>query len=150
MEWPKIHSCDIAAVENLLRRQNSRSKWPTQLIHRPLRRYSHLYWSAVDTVAAPAPEFHSVRLNLVNGPTISLADIPATESAAVAALGGKRIERPLPVRLPPRSPTRRTDQDVEADVARRAKALAEERAVMEANNPRLRRHQPPPLGPASP
>ena len=56
-------------------------------IHRPLRRYSHLNWSAVDTVAAPAPEFHSVRLNLVNGPTISLADIPATESAAVAALG---------------------------------------------------------------
>jgi len=112
-------------------------------IHRPFRRRSLILWSTVDTISAPAPEFPTVRVNLINGPTISLHDIPTGESAAVAAIGGKQIARPEPTRFPPPSPARRTDQDIEADVTRRAKALAEERAALELRNPRLRRQEPP-------
>jgi hypothetical protein len=112
-------------------------------IHRPLRRRSYILWDTVKTIAAPAPEFHTVRINLINGTTIALHDIPASESATVAANGGKQITPAIPVRVPPRSPTRRTDQDLEADVARRAAALAAERADLERRYPRLQRREPP-------
>ena len=112
-------------------------------IHRPLRRRSFILWDAVGTIAAPAREFHTVRINLTNGSTIALHDIPASESATVAAIGGKRITPAIPVRVPPKRPTRRTDQDIEADVARRAAALAAERADLERRYPRLQQVEPP-------
>ena len=53
--------------------------------------------------------------------------------------GEKQVARVVPTRLPPPRPGHRTDADIEADVARRARALAEERAALEMRYPRLRR-----------
>ena len=104
-------------------------------IRRPWHRRSHIHWVDVETVAEPLPGNYPVRLNLAGGSTVSLRDIPAAESAAVAALGGKQVARTVPVRPPPPRPGQRTDADIEADVARRACALAEERAAWERQNP---------------
>ena len=108
-------------------------------IRRPWRRRSRISWVEVETVAEPLPGHHPVRLNLVGASPVSLDGIPAAQSAAVAALGEKQVTRAVPMRLPPPRPGHRTDADIEADVARRARALAEERAALEMRYPRLRR-----------
>ncbi len=101
----------------------------------PWRRRGHLSWTEVDTVAQTLPGYSFVQLNMVDGSTVSLDGIPIAQAAAVAALGGKRVAPPEPRRrsaVSPPPPARRpTDQDIEADVARRAQALAEERAAWE-------------------
>ena len=108
----------------------------------PWCRRSHISWTEVDTVAPSLPGLSLVRLNLVDGSTVSLGGIAVARSAEAAALGGKRIAAPEPRRwpsaAPPPPPRRRTDRDIEADVARRAQALAEEREGWERRETLLR------------
>jgi len=92
-------------------------------IRRPWRRPSAVSWSDVASVAAPVSGLPGVRLTLINGKTVRLLDIPPTKSALVAALGGKELFAPPPVRPP--SPVRaaRSDVEIADDVQQRAKAL---------------------------
>ncbi len=73
-------------------------------------------------------------LALRGGKTVALQDLPVTDAAAVAAIGGKHLlpRTPLPaLRTAPRRPT---DEDLAADVQRRAEALSKEWKRMEADN----------------
>jgi hypothetical protein len=83
-----------------------------------------------------------VRLNMVDGSTVALNDIAANESAAVAAIGAKSLVRPQPIRLPAPRPALRTYREIEADVARRAQLLAEQRDAMGAESRRLHGNDP--------
>ena len=105
-------------------------------VRRPLRLRRFVPWSEVAAVAAPEPGALRVRLMLDGGRAITLDDIPAQQSAAVAELGGRELRRLTPVSIPaPRTiaaERERTDQERAADVDRRARALAAQRAEMAA------------------
>jgi|GEM_PF-1707855 hypothetical protein len=121
--------------------------WPPTVvdqsgIRRPWRRRSFVAWTDVETVAVPQPGFYPVRLNMVDGSTVALNDIAASESAAVAAIGAKSLVRPQPIRLPAPRPALRTYREIEADVARRAHLLAEQRGAMGAESGRLHGNDP--------
>ncbi len=77
-------------------------------------------------------------LNLANGKSLSLSDIPADQAVVIAALGGKEVRVPsLPSR--PSAPNRpRSDIEIEADVRRQAQALALQRQQLAAESKRLR------------
>lgn len=108
-------------------------------ITRPWRRVSVLSWRDVASVAAAAPGVYPVRLNLTGGKIVSLDDIPATESRAVAALGGKHVEPARRLVATPRLPDRqRNALQIEADVTRQAEVLAEQRRQLAAEYRRLR------------
>lgn len=109
-------------------------------IVRPWRRTSTVSWNDVTTVAAATPGVYPVRLNLVGGRTLSLDDIPAAESRAVAALGGKSVQPAKQLTAPVAThPDReRNAQQIEADVTRQAAVLAEQRQQMAAEYRRLR------------
>jgi hypothetical protein len=99
-------------------------------VQRPWRLRSVIGWGQVASVAAPMPGKFAPRLNLVSGKSVALDDIPADQSALVAAIGHRELLLPPPYQPPPPSlPSQRprTDLEVEADVERRARALAEER-----------------------
>lgn len=121
-------------------------------IRRPGRLRRRVAWSDVDAVAAPQPGVFPARLVLTNGKFLKLDDIPAADSAAVAELGDRRVLRATP---PPRRPPRTvipTDQEIRADVARRAAALAVQRTTLEAERRRVtpaRREEPPPASPGT-
>jgi hypothetical protein len=101
----------------------------------------HAAWP-VESVASPEPGFPWVRVNLRNQGTLSLSGIPASKAEAVAGLGQKEIRIP-PLSVRPASGEHvKTDQQVAADVARRARALADERAAMDACEPRKPQSQP--------
>jgi len=111
-------------------------------IRRPWRRRSFVAWTEVETVAVPQPGCYPVRLNMVDGSTVALNGIAASESAAVAAIGAKSLVRPQPIRLPAPRPAVRTCREIEADVARRAHLLAEQRGAMGAESGRLHGNDP--------
>ena len=108
-------------------------------ITRPWRRISVLSWDDVASVAAVAPGVYPVRLNLTGGKSLALEDIPAAESAAVAALGRKSVEPVRQLVAAARPPDReRNALQIEADVTRQAEVLAEQRRQMAAEFRRLR------------
>ena len=108
-------------------------------IIRPWRRRSVLSWDEVASVAAVAPGVYPVRLNLTGGKSLPLDDIPAAESAAVAALGGKTLQPVKPwVAAPRHSARERNAAQIEADITRQAEVLAEQRRQMAAESRRLR------------
>ncbi len=106
-------------------------------IGRPWRRPRFIGWSEVASVAKPLPGSPGTQLQLVNGKTVTLADIPADESASVAHIGGKAVQSPAIPTKPPREKAR-TDDEIMADVTRRASALAEQRAKLAEQSRRLR------------
>lgn len=108
-------------------------------ITRPWRRMPVLSWDEVASVAAVAPGVYPVRLNLTGGKSLPLDDIPANESAAVAALGAKPVQPVKRWVAAPRQPDReRNAMQIEADVTRQAEVLAEQRRQMAAESRRLR------------
>lgn len=108
-------------------------------IVRPWRRLTAVSWDDVASVAGAAPGVYPVRLNLINGRSLPLEDIPAAESAAVAALGEKSVQ-PVKrwVATPHHSERERSATQIEADVTRQAQILAEQRRQMAAESRRLR------------
>ena len=104
-------------------------------IRRPWRRPAIVYWPEVASVAAPQPGNAEVRLTLTTGKTVGLQGIWATHSAQVAALGGKELLAPPPVRMPPRALGVRSDIEITADVERRAKALSDEWRRLDQQSP---------------
>lgn len=107
-------------------------------IIRPWRRRSYVDWNEVESVAPPDPGRRGCMLNLANGKSLSLSDIPADQAVVIAALGGKEVRAPsLPSR--PSAPNRpRSDIEIEADVRRQAQALALQRQQLAAESKRLR------------
>lgn len=87
-------------------------------IRRPGRLRRRVAWSDVDAVAAPQPGVFPARLVLANGKFLKLDDIPASDTAAVAALGGKPILPATPPPTPPPRPVIPTDQEICADASR--------------------------------
>lgn len=99
-------------------------------IRRPWRPRSVIGWSQVASVSLPVPGKFAPRLNLRSGKSVVLDDIPGDQSSVIAEIGGKELLVPPPYKPPPPSlPSQRprTDLEIEADVDRRARALAEER-----------------------
>lgn len=111
----------------------------TNGIVRPWRRISVVSWDDVASVAGASPGVYPARLNLTNGKSMPLEDIPAAEAAAVAALGGKSVQ-PVTrwVATPHHSERERSAVQIEADVTRQAQMLAEQRRQMAAESRRLR------------
>ena len=97
-------------------------------IRRPWQTRGVIGWGEVASVVSPAVGLPGVRLELTSGKVVALTDIPSEETEAVATIGDKPIR---PVRLPRTSPpaahSEPTPMDIEADVERRAQALADER-----------------------
>lgn len=118
-------------------------------IRRPWRRRRFVPWSEVDEVLAPQIGTHPVRLRLTSGKTLALDDIAATASAEVARIGGVRVAAPEKYRPPPARPRQPTDRDVEADVNRRAQALAERGAQLDAEYRRIQGRNRPPGDPGT-
>ncbi len=113
-----------------------------QGISRPWRRISVVSWDDVASVAGVAPGVYPVRLNLTGGKSLPLDDIPAADSVAVAALGGRSVQPVKRSVAAPRYPEReRSAMQIEADVTRQAGALAEQRRQMAAEFRRLRGDQ---------
>ena len=82
------------------------------------------------------------RLNLNNGKTVTLLDIPADQAAAIAAIGNKPVAaRPPAVTGPAGSDRPKTDIEIAADVRRRAAELAVQRQQLAAQSKRLRGNQ---------
>lgn len=110
-------------------------------IRRPWRPRGIVGWGEVASVVAPTAGLPGVRLQLTSGKVLVLNDIPSDRSEAVAAIGSKPIQRlPIPrTTPPPLSQQDPTPMQMEADVERRAQALAEEWRRMEANKPPNRR-----------
>ncbi|WP_306828599.1 hypothetical protein [Nakamurella flavida] len=116
-------------------------------IRRPWRLRRSVTWAEVDAVAAPQLGVEQVRLVLTTGRTLTLDDIPAEHAAEVAALGGKELRRPVPLSLPRPAPREPTDAQRAADLDRRARALADQRAELDAQaqlRPRGIPRRPPP------
>ena len=116
-------------------------------IRRPWRIRRTVTWAEVDAVAAPQLGVEQVRLLLTTGRTLTLDDIPAEHAAEVAALGGKELRRPVPLSLPRPAPREPTDAQRTADLDRRARALAEQWAELDAQaqlRPRGIPRRPPP------
>lgn len=84
------------------------------------------------SLAAAEPRVIGVRLTLTNGKTVHLRDISAKESAFVAPIGGKQLLAPPPPKPIARAQGVRSDVEIADDVARRAKALFNERRRMDA------------------
>ena len=65
-------------------------------IQRPWRQLSIIYWEQVSSVSRPVPGKFAPRLNLVNGKSIELDDIPADQTAHIAEIGGQEMLLPAP------------------------------------------------------
>lgn len=95
-------------------------------IRRPWTRRSWIDWNEVISVSAPQPGRPAVRVNLINGKSVALANIASDQAGIVAAIGGMELvsaatvvlKPPLP---PPRPPS---DEALHADVQRRAADLS--------------------------
>lgn len=109
-----------------------RSRPPTTVngvgISRPWRRASLLPWALIDHVLQPGHEL-SVRVVTTTGRTIRLDEIEAAMTTRVAEIGGRPVKAEV-VPVPRPIERERTQREVEADVARRAARLAEERRGM--------------------
>ena len=101
-------------------------------IRRPWHPRNVVAWGEVASIVIPTIGLPGVRLLLTSGKVLVLADIPSDRSEAVAAIGGKSTQRmPVPRSTPVRSAQQDpTPMEMEADVERRARALAEERRRM--------------------
>lgn len=118
-----------------------RFRRPTQVDSSGIRRHWRLRgfvdWRDVDRVASPQPGIGSVRLWMKNGRTLTLDDVAVDRSDSVAAIGDVPVGFP-PRPTPPPRPTQRSDGEIEADVDRRARALAERGKQLDAEYRRLR------------
>lgn len=112
-------------------------------ISRPWCRKSFVSWIEVESVMRLELGYPSVRLLLSSGKTLVLADIPADRSADVAALGEKQVIKAT-LSVPRPAPTHHepSARDLEADVNRRADALAAGWAKLAAQNQHNRNHHP--------
>jgi hypothetical protein len=108
-------------------------------IRRPWHRPGRFAWSDVESVAALELGRWGCKLNLTTGKTLPLTDIPSEKTAALAAIGGKRV---APARRPPAGSKLadrvRSDVESAADVTRQAWALAVQRKQCAAEFKRLR------------
>lgn len=108
-------------------------------IRRPWRKRAFIPWDEVRSVISPDPAFYLTRLKLEDGTTIELPGLPVARSAAIAALGHKQVTRDVPAIRPSPEPRERSAQEIEADVGRRAAALAAQREALKAESRRIRR-----------
>ena len=95
-------------------------------IRRPWTRRSWIDWGEVISVSAPEPGRPAVRVNLINGKSVALANIASDQAGMVAAIGGMELVSAATVMLrppfpPPRPPS---DEALHADVQRRAADLS--------------------------
>ena len=106
-------------------------------IKRPWRRPSFITWDEVASIDPPTPGVWAVHLRLASGKSVTVDDVAVAQSALVGRIGGKPMTaRPVVLGRPP-SQRPRTDMEVEADVTRKAQALAEHRKQMAAESARL-------------
>ena len=114
-------------------------------IRRPWRRATFLSWEAVDFVDAPVPGVYGTKVTLKTGKVIVLDDVPATRSAAVAALGHKPLKAAARSPMPAPPVRERTPMDIYADVTRQAEALARQRTELAERSRSIRgyRQDPP-------
>ena len=106
-------------------------------VSRPWQWRSRIDWDEVASVAAPEAGKRGSKLNLTDGKAVALLDIPADQAAAVAVIGGKEVAAPQYLQRPSIPGRPKTDMEVEADVRRRAEALAVQRQQLAAESRRL-------------
>ncbi len=97
-------------------------------IRRPWRLRGVIGWGQVASVMSPTNGLPGVRLQLTSGKVVVLADISSEQTDVVASIGNKAVRPMAPARTAPSTAHGEpTAMDVEADVVRRARALADER-----------------------
>lgn len=114
-------------------------------MRRPWRKVRFLSWEAVDFIAAPVAGIYGTRVTLRSGKVVVLDDVPAAQSAVVAALGHKQVKAATRSPMPAQPVRERTAIDIYADVTRQAEVLARQRSELAERSRRIRgyREDPP-------
>jgi hypothetical protein len=136
--WSGLIIAPVFAAPALLQALRPPTVIDAEGIRRPWRRPRMISWPEVASVLAPQLGLDWTRIRLTNGRTIDLTDVPPDRSAAVATLGGQSVVVEQQARRPALPAAPRTDREIEADVQRRAQALAAERQEMETRSRRIR------------
>lgn len=123
--WTSLVLWAVLLVFVVVRRARPPTTVDAEGIARPWRRQAFLPWSLVDHVLQPGYE-QAVRIVTTTGRTIRLDGVDASRTDEVAEIGGRPLKaESAPVPKP--IERERTQREIEADVARRAALLADER-----------------------